>query len=66
MYLYMYIYLSKMHNKKIKQPLFNYLTYVVQVTSYGGKLIYNVLFDISSSRGSEGLVRPDVRIQVNK
>jgi hypothetical protein len=35
-----------------------------KVTSYGGKLIYSVDFQLPSSGQSHGIVKPDVRIEV--
>ncbi len=35
-----------------------------KVTSYGGKLIYSVDFQLPSSGSPAGIVKPDVRIEV--
>lgn len=43
---------------------FRHLLLVFQVTSYGGKLTYTVLFQLPRGR-SEGRVEADVKIEVN-
>ena len=37
----------------------------MQVTSYGGKLVYTIRFQIPRGRDSEGVVKADVRIEVD-
>ena len=37
--------------------------FVLQISSYGGKLRYTVYFDLPDDRDTEGLVKPDVRIE---